>query len=126
MGISNVSPGTVAADIANIPNTDKNPDVQYTYTFASWTKNTPGGFVDVNLNEETITSNIIYYARYNKTVNKYKVTFVEENGTTVIKVDPNDEYNYRQYNYGSGGADIVVPTAPDKSGYHFDGWLKKV
>jgi uncharacterized repeat protein (TIGR02543 family) len=69
------------------------------------------------LNEEIITGNMIYYAKYNKTVNKYTVTFVDENEETI---------STEQYNYGSGGADIIVPTAPDKAGYTFDGWLKKI
>jgi len=51
---------------------------------------------------------------------------VNEDGTSVIKVDSTDEYDYREYNYGSGGADIIVPAAPDKQGYDFDGWLKKI
>jgi uncharacterized repeat protein (TIGR02543 family) len=64
-----------------------------------------------------VTGFVIYKAKFDKTVNKYTVTFVDENEETI---------STEQYNYGSGGADVIVPAAPDKQGYDFDGWLKKV
>ena len=42
----------------------------------------------------------------------------------IVKSLSDDEHDYREYDYGS--TSILVPTAPDKTGYQFDGWLKKV
>ena len=50
----------------------KKPTVQYTYTFAGWDKKLG-----------TVTEDITYTAVYDATVNKYKITFKNEDGTVL-------------------------------------------
>ena len=90
------------------PTATKAADAQYIYTFAGW---------DPEL--ETVKSNTTYTATYNATVNKYTVTFVDENGTTVLK-------EVTECPYGRD-ADSVKPSNPTKAAdaqytYTFAGW----
>ena len=55
-----------------------------------------------------VTANRSVYARYNSTVNKYTVTFVDEDGTTVLKAAT-------EYEYGTPAASIAKPADPTKS-----------
>ena len=49
------------------------------------------------------------------TVNQYSVTFVDEDGSTVIK-------EAVSYDYGTAGTAIAKPNDPTKTGYTFSGW----
>lgn len=88
-------------------NPTKPADDQYTYTFAGW-----DGF------EEGITQKaeeMVFTAKYDKTVNQYSYHFVDENGT-VLK-EATVDY----------GTEIVPPENPSKQGsaqysYTFIGW----
>ncbi len=86
----------------------KPADVQYTYTFKGW---------DKQLAE--VTDEAVYIAEFDKTLNKYKVTF--KNGDEVLKEEVLD--------YGT------TPTAPEETPtkpadaqytYTFKGWDKDI
>ena len=79
---------------------------QYTYTFAGW-----GTIADV-------TGDATYTASYTPTVNKYTVTFEDEDGTEISSAD---------YDYGTLANAIVVPADPTKADdaqytYEFAAW----
>ncbi len=100
--------GTLAADIVKPSDPTKASDVQYTYEFAGWVP----AIADV-------TSNAIYTASYTSTLRQYSVTFVDEDGTTVLKST--------KYDFGTSASEIVLPTTPTKSAdaqytYEFAGW----
>ena len=96
----------------------KKADTQYTYTFAGWTPefsvNHAGKVTAIAVKNE------IYTAVYDKTLNKYKISFVDENGTVLQQSD---------VEYGT------VPTytgeTPTKASsvqysYTFAGWDKEL
>ncbi len=72
------------------------------YTFSGWT-----GAPD------TVTADVTVKASY--TINTYTVTFVDEDGSTVLK-------EATPYDYGTAWADVVKPADPTKTGYTFAGW----
>ncbi len=76
-------------------------DAQYTYTFAGWDRD----FTN-------ITEDLTVTALYNKTVNKYTVTFTDTDGNVI-------ETQTVEY-----GAAATAPTAPVIEGYIFKGWDK--
>ena len=82
---------------------------QYTYTFTGWTPAVVA-----------VTGDATYTAVYNSTVNRYTVTFVDEDGTTVLK-------EATEYPYGTAAEDIVKPADPTKTAtaqytFTFAGW----
>ena len=85
------------------------PDAQYTYTFDAWSP------VPVEAEADAT-----YKATYTRTVNKYDVTFVDDDETTVLK-------EATQYDYGTPASEIVQPETPTKQAtaeytYEFAGW----
>ena len=105
--------GTLAADIVKPTDPTKAATAQYTYTFAGWTP------AIVN-----VAGDATYKATYNSTVNKYTVTFMDDDGKTVLK-------EATAYNYGTAAADIVKPDDPtkyntDQYTYEFTGWTPAI
>lgn len=74
---------------------------EYTYAFSGWTP----AFADVR-------GDATYTAQYTATPNEYTATFVDEDGTTVLKEEATYAY----------GAPVVKPDDPTKEGYTFAGW----
>ncbi|MFR8190625.1 InlB B-repeat-containing protein, partial [Alistipes putredinis] len=86
----------------------KAADAQYTYTFKGWDKD----YTEVKGNQT-------YVAVYEKTTNKYTVTWVDEDGTTLI--------DQKDYEYGAiPKFEGVEPTkaADAQYTYTFKGWDK--
>ncbi len=84
---------------------------QYSYTFKGW---------DAGYESGTVKT---YRAQFASTTNKYKVTFVDEDGT-VLKAAT-------EYPYGTDGADIIRPADPTKAStsdcsYTFAGWTPEL
>ena len=82
---------------------------KYTYTFDGWTEAIA-----------EVTGEATYTAKYKATINKYTITFVDEDGTTVLK---SEEVEY--------DAMPVAPVDPVKAGtaqysYTFEGWTPEV
>jgi uncharacterized repeat protein (TIGR02543 family) len=95
--------GTAAVDIAKPADPTKDPDDQYTYTFAGWSPAVT-----------EVTEDVTYTATYSSTVNQYTVTFIDWNGV-VLKAAT-------AYDYGTLAADIAKPADPTRVGYTFVGW----
>lgn len=94
-----------------IENPSKEADAQYTYTFVGW--DTPVA--------DKVVANATYTAVFTNTVNKYTVTWKDENGT-VLKEDKNVEYGTMPHYDGK---------EPTKEGnneliYTFAGWTPAV
>lgn len=87
----------------------KAADAQYTYDFLGW-NTTPG----------TVTGDVTYTARYNRTLNSYDITFVDYDGA-VLKAT-------QKINYG---VTPTPPANPTRAGdvqytYTFKGWSPAV
>ncbi|MGN1298965.1 MAG: InlB B-repeat-containing protein, partial [Candidatus Scatovivens sp.] len=105
--------GTEAVNIGKPKNPTKAADDQYTYTFSGWTP----AIADV-------TGNAVYTATYRATTRNYTVTFVDEDGTTVLK-------EATEYAYGTKAEEIVKPAEPTKEAtaeytYAFAGWTPTI
>jgi len=92
---------------------EKAATAQYTYTFDGWDKDVVA-----------VTGDVTYTAKFSATVNKYTVTFVDEDGTTILMAAA-------EYEYGTAAEDIVKPTDPTKEAtaeftYSFAGWTPKI
>ena len=87
----------------------KPADAQYTYTFAGWSP---------SITE--VTKDQTYTATYSSSIRNYSITFVNEDGKSVLK-------DAVQYPYGTAAADIVKPADPARSAdakysYTFSSW----
>lgn len=92
---------------------EKAATAQYTYTFDGWDKEVVA-----------VTGDVTYTAKFSATVNKYTVTFVDEDGTTILMAAA-------EYEYGTAAEDIVKPTDPTKEAtaeftYSFAGWTPEI
>ncbi|MBQ7123826.1 MAG: InlB B-repeat-containing protein, partial [Oscillospiraceae bacterium] len=106
----NVPYGTTPSYDGETPT--KAATTQHTYTFTGWSP-------EIN----TVTGDVTYTAQFSSTVNKYKVTFVDENGTVLKEAT--------EYDYGTPAKDIVKPEDPTKGAtaqytYTFAGWTPAV
>lgn len=111
--------GTPAADIVKPDNPTKTATAQYTYTFAGW-KAENGTEYPNGTELPPVTANAIYTAYYTAEVNQYTVTFVDEDGTTVLQ-------EATAYDYGTPVSGIAKPANPTKAAtaqytYTFSGW----
>ncbi len=93
----NVLYGTVPTYDGETPIKEK--DKQYTYVFSGWAPNIIGA-----------TENVTYTAQFNSTTNKYKVQFVDHDGSVLEEQDV--EY----------GQSATLPIDPYREGYRFIGW----
>ncbi len=90
-------------------NPTKAADAQYTYTFKSWTPEV-----------KAVTGNAVYTAVYEKTVNKYTVTWKNDVGS-VLRTDKNVEYG-KMPSYGAN----PTKAADAQYTYTFKGWTPKI
>lgn len=110
-GITVLQQSEVALDAMPTPPADptKEATAEFTYTFAGWSPTIVAA-----------TGAATYTATYTATVNKYLITFVDEDGTTVLA---SAEYDY--------GTTPVAPADPTKEAtaqytYKFSGWDKEI
>ena len=85
-------------------------DEQYTYVFDEWTNNCG----------ETVTGTCTIVANFDRVVNQYTITFVDEDGETVLKT-------WTKYDYGTLAENIIRPADPTKAEdnvytYEFGWW----
>ena len=103
--------GTQAANITVPEDPTREATQQYTYAFAGWDP----AVADV-------AADATYKATYDATVNQYSVTFVDDDGETVLK-------EAADYDYNTPFASVEQPDVPDKQlegeddiVYRFDHW----
>ncbi len=92
-----------------LENPTRDATAQYSYEFIGWDKVI-----------EPATENVTYKAMYNETVNKYLVTFVDENGDVLEE----REFEYGKTPFYSGETPIKDTTAENT--YSFAGWDKEI
>ena len=97
--------GTPVNSIVLPADPKKDPTETVAYTFAGWSL-------------DRVTEDVTYVATYNESPRMYMVTFVNEDGVSVIDAS--------SYGYGTLASAIVVPSAPAKSGYKFIGWTPEI
>ncbi len=93
---------------------EKEPDAQYTYSFAGWTDGTNTYGSDEDL--PPVTDNVDYKAVFESTTNKYTIEFVDEDG----KVLQTGEVDYGTT--PSYGGTTPVKAEDEKYTYEFSGW----
>ncbi len=97
------------ASYQHMANPTKKPTVQFTYTFAGWD------------NKETlVTKDITYTATYTYTVNKYKITFANEDGTVL----QTGEVEYGKFPVYE--KDTPTKAATVQETFTFAGWDKEI
>ena len=87
----------------------KKPTVQYTYTFAGWDKKLG-----------TVTDDITYTATYEATVNKYKITFKNEDGS-MLQISEVEYGKLPVYE-----KDTPTKAATVQETFTFAGWDKEI
>ncbi len=97
------------ASYQHMANPTKKPTAQFTYTFAGWD------------NKETlVTKDITYTATYTYTVNKYKITFANEDGTVL----QTSEVEYGKFPVYE--KDTPTKAATVQETFTFAGWDKEI
>ena len=113
--------GTEAKDI-EVPADQKKSDTkELTFVFAGWNDGTNTFKAD---KIPAVIGDATYKAQFSDTTRNYKVTFVDEDGTTVILAA-------KEYKYGTKAADITKPADPtkkedDEFTYEFVGWTPEI
>lgn len=97
------------ASYQHMANPTKKPTAQFTYTFAGW-DNT----------ETLVTKDITYTATYTYTVNKYKITFANEDGTVL----QTGEIEYGKFPVYE--KDTPTKAATVQETFTFAGWDKEI
>lgn len=97
------------ASYQHMANPTKKPTAQFTYTFAGW-DNT----------EKLVTKDITYTATYTYTVNKYKITFANEDGTVL----QTGEIEYGKFPVYE--KDTPTKAATVQETFTFAGWDKEI
>ena len=105
--------GTKASEIAQPQTPSKESTAEYDYEFDNWSHEI-----------EDVTGNKDYVATYKATKRTYKVTFVDEDGATVLK-------EAAEYEYGTSADDVVRPDDPSKAEdddntYEFEAWEPQI
>lgn len=100
--------GSTAFYQVNVTPTKK-PTAQYTYTFAGWDKKLG-----------TVTEDITYTATYEATVNKYKITFQNEDGSVL----QTGEVEYGKLPVFEKGTPTKASTVQES--FTFAGWDKEI
>ncbi|MBR2596917.1 MAG: InlB B-repeat-containing protein, partial [Clostridiales bacterium] len=97
------------ASYQHMANPTKKPTAQFTYTFAGWD------------NKDTlVTKDITYTATYTYTVNKYKITFANEDGTVL----QTGEIEYGKFPVYE--KDTPTKAATVQETFTFAGWDKEI
>ena len=101
---------------------EKEKDKQYTYEFAGW-EDQDGNKYPKTGDLPELTGDTTFTAYFEGTLNKYTVTFVDEDGKT--------ELSKETYEYGTKAADIKKPANPMKEStagktYGFGGWTPEI
>ena len=106
---TNVPYGTMPSYDSKEPTKEKT--AEFTYTFDGW-----------NPEIKEVTGNITYTAQYTARKNAYTVTWVDEDGTTVLEKDENVEYGTEP------SYDGKTPTkeSTDEFNFKFKGWNPEV
>lgn len=99
--------GSTPSYDGNTPTRPATPE--YSYVFAGWDPTV-----------SAVTGEAIYTAKFDSVKNRYTVTFLDEDGTTVLKTE---EFDY--------GTNPTPPANPSKSNalgysYTFNGWDKEI
>ena len=100
-------------DVPTHADPTKAATAEYIYTFAGWTPEVV-----------KVTGEATYKATYTAEKVKYTVTFVDEDGTTILK-------EAIEYEYGTAAENIVKPADPAKEAtaeytYTFAGWTPEI
>ena len=117
----NVAAGTTPSYDGETP--IKAETAQYSYTFKGWSAVENPGENDEIYTADTlpaVTDNVTYYAQFTETVNKYTVTWKNEDGT-VLEKDENVRYNAQP----SYDGETPTKAEDDDFFYTFDGWVIK-
>ncbi len=104
---SEVNYGETPVYIGEIPT--KPADVQYTYTFSGWTPEVVA-----------VTGEATYTAAYESTLNKYQITWLDEEGNPILE---------EQVEYGATpifSGDIPTKASDAEYSYEFIDWLPKI
>ena len=107
------------AGIRPSTNPGKEETEQYSYSFDGW-KNMQDDTLIADTTE--IKEDLSCYASFISTVRKYKIKFVDYDGS-VIKVDGSDE---KEYDYGTAASAIHKPADPTRAGHTFIGWVPSI
>ena len=115
---SNVEYGSAPSFNGSQPAKEKT--AQYSYEFVGWNTDSDAS-TGVDLSDQTITGHTTYYAIFKSTVNSYTVTFVDEDGTTVLD----------QQSVEYGKMPVYKGETPEKEGtaefaYEFSGWTPEL